>query len=398
MHQGLGRAGQADGKELRWNGDDNYDYRTFNLSKQIWWDAGQKRSGSTLELVAYAKVSPPKNFAAPRSSKRGDTPTIKNGCPTRHNRNERRRQAHPRDLSLHDEHRELLFEVVRFDTDDPDKRFRQRQPDGKGGWIWNIKGVRRVLYRLPELIAAVKASERVLLCEGEKDANTAARLGYAATTAPGGINKWLKEYDEVLRGADLVIVSDNDQQAHDPETGKLQVHPNGQPVLPGQDYAAAMMRRLRGRRASAHDHPAGEGFKRMGRGRGHARSARRADRASAGSGEAAATATEEADGGLEDRIALDFSALHVERLRYVAVLNKWLQWNGVHWAFEDTLHAFHLARELCRDAEDARHKTVAAMVGLARTDRRQRQPRHNGTPTRGCSALPVEQSICVPAS
>ena len=80
---------------------------------------------------------------------------------------------------------------------------------------------------------------------------------------------------------------------------------------------------------------------------------------------------QEGDGGLEDRIALDFSALHVDRLRYVAVWNKWLQWNGAHWAFEDTLHAFHLARELCRHAEDARHKTVAAVVGLARTDRRQ---------------------------
>jgi putative DNA primase/helicase len=77
------------------------------------------------------------------------------------------------------------------------------------------------------------------------------------------------------------------------------------------------------------------------------------------------------DGGLEDCIALNFSALHVERLRYVAIWNKWLQWDGVHWVFEDTLRAFDLARELCRDANDAKHKTVAAVVGLARTDRRQ---------------------------
>jgi putative DNA primase/helicase len=77
------------------------------------------------------------------------------------------------------------------------------------------------------------------------------------------------------------------------------------------------------------------------------------------------------DGGLEDRIALDFSALHIDRLRYVAVWNKWLQWDGTHWVFEDTLRAFDLARELCRDANDAKHKTVAAVVGLARTDRRQ---------------------------
>jgi putative DNA primase/helicase len=41
------------------------------------------------------------------------------------------------------------FEVVRFKPKD----FRQRQPDGKGGWFWNLDGVPRVLYRLPELLA-----------------------------------------------------------------------------------------------------------------------------------------------------------------------------------------------------------------------------------------------------
>jgi hypothetical protein len=105
--------------------------------------------------------------------------------------------------------------------------------------------VRRILYRLPEWITAVQAGERVLLCEGERDADTAVRLGYAATTAPGGINKWAKEYDEFLRGADVVIVSDNDAQEIDPKTGKLMFHPNGQPVLRGQDYAAWLTRRLR---------------------------------------------------------------------------------------------------------------------------------------------------------
>jgi hypothetical protein len=76
-------------------------------------------------------------------------------------------------------------------------------------------------------------------------------------------------------------------------------------------------------------------------------------------------------GGLEDYVANDFSVLHVDRLRYVALWNKWLEWDGARWRFEDTLHAFDLARVLCRDAKDADHKTVAAVVALARTDRRQ---------------------------
>jgi hypothetical protein len=42
----------------------------------------------------------------------------------------------------------LLYQVVRFAPKD----FRQRRPDGPGGWTWNLKGVRRVLYRLFELL------------------------------------------------------------------------------------------------------------------------------------------------------------------------------------------------------------------------------------------------------
>jgi putative DNA primase/helicase len=76
-------------------------------------------------------------------------------------------------------------------------------------------------------------------------------------------------------------------------------------------------------------------------------------------------------GGLEDQVALEFSAAYAEHLRFVALWNKWLQWDGVHWIFEDTLHAFNLARLLCRKAENAAAKTVAAVVTLARTDRRQ---------------------------
>src|ERR1700730_6525628 len=46
---------------------------------------------------------------------------------------------------------ELLFQVVRFEPKD----FRQRRPDGRNGWIWNLNGTRRVLYRFPEVIEAL---------------------------------------------------------------------------------------------------------------------------------------------------------------------------------------------------------------------------------------------------
>ena len=47
-----------------------------------------------------------------------------------------------------DEKGVTLFQTVRFTPKD----FRQRRPNGKGGWEWNLKGVRLVPYRLPDLL------------------------------------------------------------------------------------------------------------------------------------------------------------------------------------------------------------------------------------------------------
>ena len=68
-----------------------------------------------------------------------------------------------------DEAGTVLYEAVRFSP----KAFRQRRPDGRGGWIWNLAGTRHVLYRLPELVAAVTAGHQVWVAEGEKDCRRA---------------------------------------------------------------------------------------------------------------------------------------------------------------------------------------------------------------------------------
>src|ERR1700737_3378329 len=63
------------------------------------------------------------------------------------------RKSSPRTVAEYDyrgESGELLYQIVRYEPKD----FRQRRPDGKGGWTWKLDGVRRVLYRLPEVITA----------------------------------------------------------------------------------------------------------------------------------------------------------------------------------------------------------------------------------------------------
>lgn len=105
-----------------------------------------------------------------------------------------------------DEKDKLLFECIRFEP----KAFRQRRLDGKGGYIWNLKGIRRVLYRLPELIAG---KGPVFICEGEKDVDNLRLLRLTATCCPMGASKWKKEereYNPFLKRRSVIIIPDND--------------------------------------------------------------------------------------------------------------------------------------------------------------------------------------------
>lgn len=104
-----------------------------------------------------------------------------------------------------DESGALLYQKVRYAPKD----FRQRQPDGQGGWRWNLDGVRHVPYRLPQLLAADKALP-VYVVEGEKSADRLAELGLVATCGSGGAGKWLPQYNEFFAGRNVVILPDND--------------------------------------------------------------------------------------------------------------------------------------------------------------------------------------------
>ncbi|MDN5751047.1 MAG: AAA family ATPase [Pseudonocardia sp.] len=131
------------------------------------------------------------------------------------------RQRGPRTISAvypyTDELGEVLFEKVRYNLGTP--KYQARRPDGRGGYVWKLEDVRRVLYRLPELRAAIAAQRPIVLCEGEKDADRVAeQLGLAAPSVfvvaaqPGQrSSKWRREYTEMLRGARVLIVADNDE-------------------------------------------------------------------------------------------------------------------------------------------------------------------------------------------
>jgi putative DNA primase/helicase len=89
---------------------------------------------------------------------------------------------------------------------------------------------------------------------------------------------------------------------------------------------------------------------------------------------------DEAPEGSDEALALRFTERHATELRFVDSWSRWLIWDGVRWVTDKTLHAFDLARAVCREAagEDdgkratvlASAKTVAAIERLARADRR----------------------------
>ena len=105
-----------------------------------------------------------------------------------------------------DESGRLLYQVVRYEPKD----FRQRRPDGQGGWIWNLEGVRRVLYRLQELLQA-NPVDWFFVVEGEKDVDRLFAEGLVATTCAMGAGKWEDHYSEFLNDRSKVaVIPDND--------------------------------------------------------------------------------------------------------------------------------------------------------------------------------------------
>jgi len=78
-----------------------------------------------------------------------------------------------------------------------------------------------------------------------KDADNLIAIGITATTNPMGAGKWRDDFGEFPRGADVVVLPDNDPQSMS-HTGDPRFHPDGRPVLPGQDHAQDVAGRLTG--------------------------------------------------------------------------------------------------------------------------------------------------------
>lgn len=128
-----------------------------------------------------------------------------------------------------------ITNIYRYENEDGSLRFlkeRAERPDAEKGHektflmeaekdgIWDSParlGVSKdLLYRLPDVKAAIAEGKTVYIAEGEKDCDNLKALGFCATcSATGGgtddlSGKWKPEHTNALDGADVVLIPDND--------------------------------------------------------------------------------------------------------------------------------------------------------------------------------------------
>lgn len=269
----LGKPSSRTRKELRYGTNGSF---KVNLDTG-WWDdfeagdAGKGRGGGVLALIKREKGLDAKEAIAwmrdelklevgdnsrpqrPSSSRdSGPPPEPPPAEPDDYRPVER--AARPQIVKTYDyldANGVLAFQVCRTE---PKSFLQRRKPrpeddpsDIKGGWVWNRDGIVQVPYRLPELIEAIGDERTIFVIEGEKDVDNAIdNLGIPATCNAGGAGKWPEELTEYFRGANVVILPDNDPQAVNKKTGELRWHPDGRPVLPGQDHAKLVAGALEG--------------------------------------------------------------------------------------------------------------------------------------------------------
>ena len=101
-----------------------------------------------------------------------------------------------------DENGALLYQNIKYIPKD----FRQRRPDGNGGWTWGLGDIRRVPYRLPDLLKYPDGS--IFVCEGEKDTDRTASLDLCATNVAAGA--WTDDCIKIFRDREVLIIRDMD--------------------------------------------------------------------------------------------------------------------------------------------------------------------------------------------
>jgi hypothetical protein len=106
---------------------------------------------------------------------------------------------------------EPVSRAVRFPDKNDKKVVRQAYYYDNEWWWKKPEDFKPVPYNLPAVMRAVLDGQTLYIFEGEPDVHAAEEWGLVGTTNPGGAGKFTDDLAPYLRGADIVIVPDDDK-------------------------------------------------------------------------------------------------------------------------------------------------------------------------------------------
>ena len=187
------------GHELRWG---THGSKSVDLRKGTWFDFEANEGGGVIDMVRINEGAQLRSLPEILEKQFGIAKQVQQKIqPARYM---------SKAYDYIDENGECIYQVVRYEP----KTFRQRRPDGKGGWVWNVKDVTPVPYNLPDIMA--NPNKKIFVVEGEKCADALKKLGAVATTSHGGAKNWHADLNKWFAGRDVVVLPDADEagQAH----------------------------------------------------------------------------------------------------------------------------------------------------------------------------------------
>ncbi len=221
----LGEPTKRSGAELLWhcpNHEDKHESLSVNPKKNVFLCAPCNANGTPWQLAAFlARLDPGDKQGVMAWLKERGLLNGKRPAKRANGRGPCAAEYVYRDASGNPVARKLRFEPGR---DGRKKEFAWQHWDG-AAWVDGLGSEKTLLYRLPE----IQNEPRVVLTEGEKDADAGGKIGLATTTS-GGVNSFRDDHADTLCGKDVVIVADADD--------------------PGRAHAQAIASMLHGKAAS----------------------------------------------------------------------------------------------------------------------------------------------------
>ena len=183
------------GRTLRWGSKGS---KELDLAKGAWYDFEEDQGGGVIDLVK-------RHGRLGISGSVADVLEREFGIQKQAQKALEPKQYIQRIHSYYDADGAEAYQALRMYP----KSFRLRQPDGKGGYLHNIKGIEPLPYNLPDIIKNPNAP--VFVVEGEACADVLSAAGLIATTNHGGAGKWGQEHAQHLEGRKVVVMPDNDE-------------------------------------------------------------------------------------------------------------------------------------------------------------------------------------------